>query len=469
MRRHVHHSGLSFALIVTIALPTQARVVLPSIFGDHMVLQQNSELVVWGWARPLEEVAVTGSWDRKTVRAKADSHANWRVTLNTPSAGGPHTLAVLGSNTVVLEDVLVGEVWLCSGQSNMEWSARSGIDNGTAEILQANYSGIRLFQVAQRSADAPQLDVEGRWTACSPQTMIDFSAVAYFFGRELYRHLDIPIGLIESSWGGTSVQTWMNPGIIREDEEFARSAARIHRVPWCPVTPGSAYHAMIAPLIPYPIAGVIWYQGESNTYDPLPYQRLFPALIDNWRDEWGASFPFYYVQIGPFEYGKPQVAALVRDAQRLCMSVPDTGMVVISDIGHSTDNHPRNKQDVGKRLASWALARTYKKDTIPFSGPLYREMKVEGGTIRIFFDFAENGLLCRGEKLTHFQIAGRDKVFVEAQARIDGNTVVVSAPEVRDPVAVRFGWSNAAEPNLFNKEGRPASCFRTDNWEISLP
>jgi sialate O-acetylesterase len=223
---------------------------------------------------------------------------------------------------------------------------------------------------------------------------------------------------------------------------------------------------MIAPLVPYPIAGVIWYQGEGNTYDPLVYQRLFPALIENWRTEWGQAFPFYYVQIGPFKYGTPQAAARVREAQRLSLSVPNTGMVVISDIGHSEDNHPRNKRDVGKRLADWALARTYGKDGIPFSGPLYREMKIEGNQIRVLFDFAENGLLCKGERLSDFQIAGEDRVFVEAEARIDGHSVIVSAREVRNPVAVRFAWADTAEPNLFNAEGLPASCFRTDNWNI---
>lgn len=198
------------------------------------------------------------------------------------------------------------------------------------------------------------------------------------------------------------------------------------------------------------------------------YQRLFSALIQNWRQEWGKDFPFYYVQIGPFKYDKPQVGMLIRESQRLSLSVPNTGMVVISDIAHSEDNHPRNKQDVGKRLANWALARTYGKDGIPFSGPLYREMEIEGDQIRLLFDFAQNGLLCKGEKLSHFQIAGEDRVFVEAQARIDGNSVIVSAREVRKPVAVRFAWSNTAEPNLCNTEGLPASCFRTDNWNINV-
>lgn len=469
MRQHSGKIALVAALFGVLQSPAWANVTLPAIFGDHMVLQQNASLTVWGWGRPLEDVSVTGSWDRKTVRAKTDNHANWHVKLDTPAAGGPYTLTILGSNTIVLEDVFIGEVWLCSGQSNMEWRPRFGIDNGTQEILQAHYPALRLFQVAQRSADGPQLDVAGQWATCRPETMIDFSAVAYFFGRELYQHLQVPIGLIESSWGGTPVQAWMNPKMMQENEEFVRTAAKLHEVPWCPVAPGSTYFAMIAPLTRYPIAGVIWYQGEGNTYDPLPYERLFPALISNWRGEWGKELPFYYVQIGPFRYDKPDSAVWVREAQRLSLRVPSTGMVVISDIGHSQDNHPRNKRDVGKRLANWALARTYGKEGIAFSGPLYREMKREEGCIRLFFDYAERGLVCRGERLSDFQIAGADKIFVEAQARIDGNSVIVSAPGVKDPVAVRFAWSNTAEPNLFNTEGLPASCFRIDGDERMHP
>ncbi len=445
-----------------------ANVTLPAIFGDRMVLQQQSEVTIWGWAKPLEPVSVIASWDRQAIQTKADNHATWQVKLKTPAAGGPHTLVIMGYNTIVLQDVLIGEVWLCSGQSNMEWSANAGIDHGFEEIQQADYPNIRFFQVAHRSAAVRQLDLSGRWEACTPQTMANFSAVGYFFGRELHQRLRVPIGLINSSWGGTPAETWMNPDLINHDDEFAQSASRFKPVAWCPMEPGAAYHAMIAPLIPFAIAGVIWYQGETNTLNPIEYRRLFPALIESWRNEWQRDFPFYYVQIAPYNYGPYPKGVLLREAQLLSLAVPNTGMVVVSDIGNINDIHPRNKRDVGRRLANWALARTYGQQNISYSGPIYRRMAVEGNKIRLFFDYADRGLVCRGDKLTHFQIAGQDRVFVDAEATIEGSTVVVRSAKIKKPVAVRFGWSNTAEPNLFNADGLPASSFRTDDWPIPL-
>ncbi|HEX9652681.1 MAG TPA: sialate O-acetylesterase [bacterium] len=468
MRGYLRYLCLCLASFNVITSPATAKVTLPAIFNHHMVLQQNSEIVLWGWAKPLEEVTVIASWNRQALQTKADNHANWRVQLNTPPAGGPYSLIIMGHNTIILEDVLVGEVWLCSGQSNMEWPAGAGIDNAAQEIQDANYPDIRFFQVTHKSADVRQLDLDGQWTICTPQTMKDFSAVGYFFGRELFESLNVPIGLINSSWGGTPAEAWLNPAVVSTNEEFAGSAAKFTDVPWCPVESGSAYHAMIAPLIPYQIAGVIWYQGETNTLNPAEYRRLFPALMESWRKEWGKDFPFYYVQIAPYKYGRSNEGVLLRESQLMSMSVPNTGMVVTSDIGNIDDIHPRNKHDVGERLANWALARAYGKEGITFSGPVYREMKTEGEKIRLFFDFAEHGLQRKGEKLTHFQIAEKDRKFVDAEAEIDGNTVVAYASAVKNPVAVRFAWSNTAEPNLFNTEGLPASCFRTDDWAIKL-
>lgn len=445
-----------------------AKVTLPAIFTDHMVLQQNSEITVWGWAKPLEEVSVFASWDNDTVTTKGDNRANWQVTLRTPDAGGPYVITVVGYNTVTINDVLIGEVWLCSGQSNMEWSPGAGIDNAAEEIQNANHPAIRFFQVAHKSADAPQLDLDGRWAVCTPQTMREFSAVAYFFGRDLHQNLGIPIGLINSSWGGTPAEAWMKPEVVSANDEFARLALRMPEVPWCPVKPGVVYNTMLTPITRFQIAGAIWYQGEGNVINAEAYRRLFPALIANWRTGWQKDFPFYYVQIAPFEYGKPHEGALLRESQLKCLSVPNTGMVVTSDIGNIKDIHPRNKLDVGKRLASWALAKTYGKPGMSYSGPIYREMQIEGDKIRLHFDFAENGLACKGDELTHFEIAGSDSNFVPAIAEIDGNTIVVGNDDVKNPVAVRFAWGNTAEPNLFNTEGLPSSCFRTDDWAIKI-
>lgn len=442
-----------------------ANVVLPAIFNSHMVLQQKSEITIWGWAKPGEEVSVTGSWDNKTVKILTPSNATWQVKLQTPTAGGPYTLTVKGYNQIVLEDILIGEVWLCSGQSNMEWSARLKFDNHESEVKNANHPQIRFFSVAHKTATSPQIDLTGKWQTCSPETMIDFSATGYFFGRELQKNLNVPIGLINSSWGGTPAETWCSAEIIAQNSILAQASAKMEEVRWGPVKPGLIYNAMIAPLVPFQIAGAIWYQGESNVGQPFSYDELLAALIQNWRKDWGYNFPFYYVQIAPYEYGMPQQGAYLRESQRLAMHTPNTGMVVVSDIGNIKDIHPSNKQDVGKRLANWALHKTYGKSEILFSGPLYKEMKVEKDKIRVFFDYAE-GLMMKGKELILFEIAGDDQKFYPAKAKIDKNTVIVQAKEVKKPVAVRFAWSNIAEPNLFNGAGLPASCFRTDTWEI---
>ncbi|NJN28568.1 MAG: sialate O-acetylesterase [Cyclobacteriaceae bacterium] len=458
--------SLFFPILVLTGL--QAKVVLPSIFADHMVLQQQSDAPMWGWAKPMEELLVITSWDGKRYETTADNKARWQVDLTTPKAGGPYRITIVGNNTIVIDDVLIGEVWVCSGQSNMEWSARAGIESGTEEIFKASNPAIRLFQVNQQSADSRQLDCAGQWARCTPETMIDFSAVAYFFGQRLQEHLNVPIGLINTSWGGTPAEAWTNPEVISENERLHLAAAKLKEVPWCPVKPGVVYNAMLAPLIPYRMAGVIWYQGESNTANYETYAELFATMIANWRKEWDREFPFYYVQIAPFTYGRDYEGALIREAQLKSLSIPNTGMVVVSDIGNVNDIHPRNKIDVGRRLASWALNKTYGIDSIVYSGPLYKEMKIEKSKIRISFHHAANGLVAREGTLTHFEIAGEDRKFVDAQAKIDGNTVLVYAKAVKNPVAVRYAFSNTATPTLFNKAGLPASSFRTDLWEMEV-
>ncbi|AKD03283.1 sialate O-acetylesterase [Pontibacter korlensis] len=457
---------LLFLIVMNPIAPSLANVGLPAIFSNHMVLQQNAEVTIWGWGKAQEPISVTTSWDQNTVKAVTSPNAKWQVKVKTPSAGGPYTVTIKGYNTIVLEDVMIGEVWLVSGQSNMEWSARAGIDNAEQEVAKANYPNIRFFSVEHRTADAPQLDLGGQWVASSPETMIDFSAVAYFFGRELHQQLNVPIGLINSSWGGTPAEVWVKPEVIKADTDLNEAAAKQPVVEWGPKDPGKAFHTMIAPLIPFRVAGVLWYQGESNTVAPQNYGKLLPSLINSWRSEWGYEFPFYFAQIAPYEYGRPLEGVLLRDAQRRSLSVPKTGMVVLSDIGNTKDIHPRNKLDVGKRFANLALNKTYGKEVSAVSGPLYREMKVEGNKVRLYFDYADKGLMAKGKELTLFEVAGKDQQFVLAKAKIDGSTIVISSPKVKNPVAVRFAWSNTAEPNLFNKEGLPASSFRTDGWPI---
>lgn len=441
---------------------TQANVILPEIFGNHMVLQQNSEVKIWGWAKAGEPVHIKASWMDDTLKTKADPNSNWLINIKTPSAGGPYTIYIKGYNEILLEDVLIGEVWFASGQSNMEWSARMGIDDAKKEVSAANYPNIRFFNVLHRTANSPQLDIKGEWKACTPEAMIDFSAVAYFFGRKLNNDLNIPIGLINSSWGGTPAEVWIDPNVVDQNPVLKADAPNIRKVPWCPVEPGKAFHAMVSPITSFKIAGALWYQGETNTYSPDNYATLLPALISSWREKWGYDFPFYFVQIAPFPYGDNYAGVRLRDAQRRSLKIPNTGMVVVSDIGNIDDIHPTNKQDVGLRLANLALHKNYGKKDIVYSGPLYKEMKKEGRKIRLLFDHAENGLICKGEKLTWFEISGEDGEFYPADAKIEGSTIVVTSKDVKKPVAVRFAWSDTAEPNLFNKEGLPASCFKTD-------
>lgn len=460
MKKTLTLVALLFFGIITI---TNANVNLPAIFGDHMVLQQNAEITIWGWASPTEEISLYASWGEDIYETVADNHARWEIKISTPGAGGPYEIAIQGYNRVVLEDVLIGEVWLGSGQSNMEWSANLGIDNAAAEIAAADYPEIRFFQVQKRSATTPQIDLEGEWVVCTPETMDDFSAIGYYFGRALNQTLNVPIGVINSSWGGTPAEAWVNPKAIESNPVLSEAANKIPVMPWCPEAPGSTYNSMIAPLIPFKIAGVIWYQGETNTSNAATYATLFTTLINNWREEWDAEFPVYYVQIAPFKYETPEVGVQIRAAQLACLAVPNTGMVVVSDIGNIDDIHPKNKKDVGIRLANWALAKTYVQKDVDFSGPVYKNIEITGNKIEVHFDYASNGLVAKDGPLTGFEIAGDDMVFVEAKAKISGNSVIVSAKQVKNPQAVRFAWSNIAEPNLFNKAGLPASCFNTSH------
>lgn len=443
---------------------------LPAVISSGMVLQQKTKVALWGNADAGEKIRVLASWSKKEMSLSADENGKWKVFLQTPKAGGPYTITIKAANTIILNNILIGEVWLCSGQSNMAFPLqkesrwRTGVLNGEQEIKSADYPSIRLFQVTQSTADQPQDDLTGNWQVCSPATVGGFSAVAYFFGRELYRQLGVPIGLIQASWGGTPAEAWTNRKTLESDPRFKPILNRYDSIMGAKVPesknqlPTQLYNAMIHPLIHYSIRGVIWYQGESNASRAYQYRSLFPAMIQNWRSDWKSEFPFYFVQIAPHKSQHPEI----REAQLLTFrNVKNTGMAVITDAGDSSDIHPRNKRIVGERLSKWALARQYGKK-IPYSGPLYKKMKSENGTIRIYFDFAESGFT--EKELDGFTIAGSDQVFYPAKAVVDGKTLIVSSPSVKDPVAVRYNWSNFFRTNFYNKEGLPASPFRTDSW-----
>jgi sialate O-acetylesterase len=433
---------------------------LPAVFSDNMVLQQNTELTIWGWGKPTEKISINTPWDGNTLNTEATSQGTWSIVVKTPKGSmKPYNLSIKGYNEIVLKNVLIGEIWLCSGQSNMEWSANMGINNAQDEIKQAKHDNIRFFSVIYRTATAPQIDLEGQWAECTPASMQNFSAVAYFFARKLQADLKVPIGLINSSWGGTPAECWM-PSEVFEDNDLLSTAAKKQKpVPWWPIEVARIYNAMIEPITKFKIAGALWYQGESNVITAYAYKETMTALITGWRKKWSQEFPFYYCQIAPYRYGNPAEGAALRDAQRRILSVPNTGMVVTSDIGDTSDIHPRNKQDVGLRLANLALVKHYKASNVTVEGPLYLSHRTSANQMLVYFANAD-GLNFKGDKITHFELAGEDGVFHPAEAKINKENIVeVQSEKVTRPTMVRFAWGNTATPNLFNGAGLPASCF----------
>jgi sialate O-acetylesterase len=442
--------------VASLAVPqARADVKLPQVIGSHMVLQRDRPLPIWGWADPGEEVAVT--LDEATATATADAQGNWKVVLPAVKADGkPHHMTVSGKNKIELDDVLIGEVWIGSGQSNMEFGLWGAI-GGQEAVKAANYPQIRLLNVEKVQATQPAKDIvvvggvkdkNGRaipaWKVCTPQTAPGFSAVLYFFGQRLHKELGVPVGLINSCWGGSPIGAWTVAG----------------------EKSGGMYNGMIAPIKPFAIRGAIWYQGEANWGEGLRYGGMMKTLIGGWRQAWGYDFPFYFAQIAPwagYAPGKPSLW----EAQAATLKIPGTGIAMTTDLVDNLSNiHPRNKFDVGNRLALWALAKDYGKKDLVYSGPLYKSMQVEGNKIRLSFAHVAGGLKSRdGKPLSEFEIAGADGKFVPAEATIDGDTVVVQAKQVAAPTQVWFGWRLTPSPNLVNKEGLPALPFHTDNWQ----
>ncbi|MDN5216847.1 sialate O-acetylesterase [Fulvivirgaceae bacterium BMA12] len=497
--------GPPLLLLLVTATASKADIKLPAIFSDHMILQQNTQVKLWGTADAGENITIVASWgEEKSVTA--DGKGNWKTEIQTPAGSHvPQQIIFKGNNNVFLGNVLIGEVWLCSGQSNMAWSIKRS-HNSYEETKNANYPSIRFFHIPRKLAWKPQNDVNAHWQPCSPESISDQSALAYFFGRELRQELDVPIGLIVSAWGGSGAQAWIDKETAGKEGlqdivdwyntnesklqqyryDFVKASAewRSKQPEGAPIDwstrpkrnlpgdqhmPFALYNGMIHPIKTYSMKGAIWYQGESNVSRAHQYRTLFPAMIKSWRNVWNqGNFPFYYVQIAPFHYSDYEgiTSAELRDAQLKTLDVTEnTGMVVITDIGDVNDIHPTKKQEVGRRLALLALHNDYKKIEGAYSSPFYKSHRVEGSKIIVSLDHAK-ALKARGKDLIGFTIAGKNKVFVKADAKIiNGNQLEISSKQVRRPVAVRFGWSNALVTNLFNEINLPVSPFKTDNWK----
>lgn len=446
-----------------------SHIVLPAIISDGMVLQQKSKAPIWGWAQPGQKIIVRGDWSgNKIARTTTNDNGKWQVKVKTPSAGGPYTVTIKGKRKIVIHNVMIGEVWLCSGQSNMAMPMKgfpkAPILHSKQAIDQAHYSDIRLFKVKRHIAYTPQKKMDGTWSLTTPETIANFSATAYFFGLQLYKELGVPIGLINSSWGGTPVEAWTSKDALKRISVFD---ILLNRKPTSPKknAPGVLYNGMIAPLIPFSIRGAIWYQGAANVGRAKQYKKLFPTLIQDWRSKWKEDFPFYFVQIAPFHYGKNgrgdgTAGAALRDAQRDALSLSHTGMVVTLDIGNVNNIHPANKKDIGRRLSLWALSNIYDIKDIVYSGPLYKNVRFQGNKAILSFLHVDGGLVSKG-KLNGFEIAGKNGVFVSAEAMLKGKHVIVYSEKIIHPVAVRYAWKDTSEATLFNEAGLPAPTFST--------
>ena len=461
----------------------KSQVKLPAFFASNMVLQKGIKIPVWGWASPGEKITVTLDKNSATVRTGKDG--KWNITLPEMNYGGPFKMTVKGKNLQTIENIMIGEVWICSGQSNMGFRVVEG-KNAKEEITNANYPSVRFFTVKRKMAKEPLTEIEGgEWSECSPATVGNFSAVGYFFGRNLYEHMKVPIGLINSSWGGTNVETWTSPDMAAKDPEMAAKIDKLKSVDLnTAVNPNGTkigpnnyptllYNGMINPLVPFGIKGVIWYQGESNASNAQQYKQRFPNMIKDWRTHWNqGNFSFLFVQLANFMNPVEEPAdanwAELREAQTQTLALEKTGMATIIDVGDSANIHPIDKQTVGYRLSLAARKVAYGEDLV-YSGPAYRDMRIDGNRIYITFDQVGAGLKAEDKYgyLKGFTVAGEDHKFKWAMGIITGkNTVMLYCPTIENPVAVRYAWAdNPDDANLYNKEGLPSIPFRTDNWK----
>jgi sialate O-acetylesterase len=466
--------NLTLLLIVLIVSPVvlNAEVKIPAIFSDNMVLQQKTDVAFWGKASVGSTVTVRTSWNKKTYTARADREGNWKTKVSTPSAGGPYSVTISEGKSITLKNVLIGEVWVCSGQSNMEMPVKGyssqPVTGSNEYIATSSNDKIRLITVPRLTSLNPVDDFKGSWLPCEPENVSVFSATAYFFGLMLNKVLDVPVGLICTAWGGTRIEPWISEAGLKNFDWVKLPDKTQSQENLNPQTPTVLFNAMINPIAGYGIRGAIWYQGESNRNEPLQYQKLLPGLVEDWRTVWNmGDLAFYYVQIAPFDYGPSGLnSAFLREAQlKASTAIPNIGMACIMDTGEKDCIHPANKKAAGDRLAYQALVRTYGKKGFAGEGPVLKEMKIEGNLAKLTFNNAQNGLTSYGKQINCFEIAGANKRFQPATAFITNTGITVFSPFVNEPVAVRYAFKDFIIGDLFNTEGLPASSFRTDDWE----
>ncbi|MEP7106849.1 MAG: sialate O-acetylesterase [Ferruginibacter sp.] len=464
--KYISSCACATMLIFIAPVLAKAQLRLPSVISSGMVLQQKDSVNLWGWSNPGEKIFVKSGWNNHIDSTVASNGAKWKLKISTPVAGGPYEIRINTGDTITLTDVMIGEVWVCSGQSNMEMNYTWGEKDIAGELSNAYNRNIRFFQVPKTTADYPQDDVKAHWAICDSNTIKNFSAVGYFFGKKLNQSLNIPVALIHASWGGTPAETWTPSGLIEKDTAMMTAAKKLHTVPWWPIRPSIAFNGMIAPVTNFTIAGSIWYQGESNAGTSNTYSKLFTTMIEGWRNAWQRKFPFYYVQIAPFNYGDNLNGALLQEAQTLSMSHPNVGMVVTTDLIDSVTNiHPSKKQEVGNRLANWALAETYKQNNIVYKSPIFVKAEKKANQLILSFDNVPTGLFSKEKMIKGFYVSDEKNEWHPAEAKLEKNKIIVLSKEVKDPVYVRYGFSNTIIGNVFSSEGLPLIPFRTDHFE----
>ena len=468
---------LAFAVVILFESTSFAEVKLPAIVSSNMVLQRDTTITLWGWADAGEDISISASWLDKRIRISADTLGKWQVEAQTTGSLVPQTIRIKSKTSdILLENILFGEVWLTSGQSNMEQSVQGYIGQPTfgsqEAIVHAANNNLRLFTVAKEADTAPREDIGAHtgWQSATPVSVKTFSAVSYFYGQQLQQILGVPVGMIHSSWGGSLVEAWMSKESLSPIKEIDLTGLDLELGNRFPTV---LFNAMINPLIPYTIKGALWYQGESNASRPEEYEKLFPAMVEDWRTRWGiGDFPFYYVQIAPYQYNwndsdRSEVDHLIsqmRESQQQCLElIPNSGMAVLMDIGDESVIHPPMKKEVANRLLYNALNKTYGYEAVDFSGPVYDEMQIVDDSIYVTFRHAERGLYSKGNS-SNWEIAGADKIFYPALATNDRRGITVKSERVKEPVAVRYAWRSWAVGSLYGTNMLPASSFRTDDW-----